>query len=148
MQDIDLIKVALSIAEDAHKEQTDLDGKPEFFHPLEVGLAGTTTDEMVVGFLHDVVEDSDYTFEDLLARGIPEHIVDTLRLLTHSKSERYDEYLQRIATSGNKTAIIVKWNDLSHNLDRGIRGGHTKQVLKHTRAKDMLRPYYEAATKA
>lgn len=144
MSDSELIEKALEIAICAHKGQLDLDGKPVILHPLTVGLMGTCTDEIVVGFLHDVVEDSDYTFEYLLEQGIPAHIVDTLRLLTHAKTETYDTYLERIATSGNRIAIATKWHDLTHNLERGIRGNHTKQVAKHTRAQSNLRPYYEA----
>ncbi len=144
MTNSELIEKALEIATKAHKGQLDLDGKPVILHPLTVGLMGTNTDEIVVGFLHDVVEDSDYTFAYLLEQGFPTHIVDTLRLLTHAKTEPYDTYLERIATSGNRTAIAVKWHDLTHNLERGIRGNHTKQVTKHTRAQAYLRPYYEA----
>lgn len=144
MTDSELIERALEIATKAHRGQLDLDGKPVILHPLTVGLMGTNTDEIVVGFLHDVVEDSDYTFAYLLEQGIPTHIVDTLRLLTHAKTEPYETYLERIATSGNRTAIAVKWHDLTHNLERGIRGNHTKQVTKHTRAQAYLRPYYEA----
>ena len=143
MQDFELIQTALRIANDAHKGQLDLDGKAVLFHPLEVALMCKSLDEMLVGILHDVVEDSQYTFEDLLEQGIPSHIVDTLRLLTHAENESYDEYVLRIARSGNKTSIAVKWNDLTHNLERGKRGNHTKQVLKHTHGKELLAPYYE-----
>lgn len=148
MTDSELIERALEIAARAHKGQLDLDGKPVILHPLVVGLMGTCTDEIVAGFLHDVVEDSDYTFGSLLEQDIPAHIVDTLRLLTHAKTETYNTYLERIATSGNRIAIATKWHDLTHNLthnlERGIRGNHTKQVAKHTRAQSNLRPYYEA----
>ncbi len=144
MTDSELIEKALEIATRAHRGQLDLDGKPVILHPLTVGLMGTCTDEIVAGFLHDVVEDSEYTFAYLTELGIPAHIVDTLRLLTHAKTETYDTYLERIATSDNRTAIAVKWHDLTHNLERGIRGNHTKQVTKHTRAQAFLRPFYEA----
>ena len=143
MYEFELIQIALRIANDAHQGQQDLDGKAVLFHPLEVALMGKTLDELLVGILHDVVEDSHYTFDDLLSLGIPVHVVDTLRLLTHTEDESYDEYVLRIAQSGNKTAIAVKWNDLTHNLERGKRGNHTKQVLKHTHGKELLAPYYE-----
>ncbi len=147
MTDSELIEKALEIATKAHKGQLDLDGKPVILHPLTVGLMGTCTDEIVVGFLHDVVEDSDYTFAYLLEQGVPTHIIDTLRLLTHAKTEPYETYLERIATSGNRLAIAVKWHDLTHNLERGIRGNHTKQVAKHSYAKNFLRPYYDAVNR-
>ena len=142
MQVFELIQTALRIAKDAHDGQLDLDGKAVLFHPLEVSLMGKSLDEMLVSILHDVVEDSHYTFDDLLEQGIPAHVVDTLRLLTHTKDESYDEYVLRIAQSGNKIAIAVKWNDLTHNLERGKRGNHTKQVLKHTHGKELLEPFY------
>ncbi|MDE7421217.1 MAG: hypothetical protein K2N35_13530 [Muribaculaceae bacterium] len=70
--DVDL---CLKIATEAHRGQKDLDGNSVILHPLTVGLMGKTTDEQCVGFLHDVVEDTEYTFDDLLAMGVPIHIV-------------------------------------------------------------------------
>ena len=57
------VELALQIALDAHKGQVDLDGKPAILHALAVGMAGENLTEICVGYLHDVVEDSDYTFE-------------------------------------------------------------------------------------
>lgn len=133
MKDFELIRTALLIALSAHENQKDLDGKDAFYHPLEVGLEGDSTQEMVVGFLHDVVEDSDFTFEDLESLGMPHEVTESLQLLTHGNDEPYEEYVRRIAESGNKVAIAVKLNDLKHNLERGKRGGHWKQVKKHKR---------------
>ena len=82
----------------------------------------------VGSILHDVVEDSHYTFDNLLESGIPTHVVETLRLLTHSKDENYDDYILRIIQPDNKIAIAVKWNDLTHNLERGKRSNHIRQT--------------------
>ena len=82
-----------------------------------------------------------FTFDDLLQRGVDENIVDTLRLLTHSKDMTYEEYVKRIITSGNDVAIHVKYNDLFHNLNRGRAGGHMKQVAKHEKALAIIEPY-------
>ena len=60
------IDIALRIATTAHAGQLDRDGNPVILHPLTVGLMGHTDEEKMVGFLHDVVEDTPYTFEDLL----------------------------------------------------------------------------------
>ena len=106
----------------AHKGQRDLDGNPVILHPLTVALKGNNESEIVAGLLHDVVEDTDWTFDDLLKAGIKPEVVDALRLLTHSKDEPYLDYVQRIVDSHNPTAINVKCNDLEHNLDRGRRG--------------------------
>ena len=135
------IEVALEIALKAHKGQRDLDGMPVILHPLTVALKGNNESEIVAGLLHDVVEDTDSTFDDLLEAGIKPEVVDVLRLLTHSKDEPYLDYVQRIADSCNPIAINVKCNDLEHNLDRGRRGDHLKQVAKHTAAQQIIHRY-------
>lgn len=132
------IEIALEIALRAHKGQRDLDGKPVILHPLTVALKGHNESEIVAGLLHDVVEDTDYAFDDLLAAGISSEVVDALRLLTHEKGVEYMDYVRRIADSHNPIAINVKCNDLEHNLERGRKGDHLKQVTKHTAAKEMI----------
>ena len=132
------IEIALEIAMKAHMGQRDLDGNPVILHPLTVALKGNNESEIVAGLLHDVVEDTEWTFEDLLEAGIELEVIDALRLLTHSKDVPYLDYVQRIADSHNPIAINVKCNDLEHNLDRGRRGDHLKQVAKHTAAKEII----------
>lgn len=109
----------LEIALRAHKGQKDLDGKPYILHPLAVGLMGSDDLEMAVGFLHDTVEDTAMTYDDLRAEGVPEEVIEALRLCTRPREMPYDDYLTRILESGNRTAIRVKMNDLRHNLERG-----------------------------
>ena len=110
-------KKALRIAFDAHKEQVDKTGLPYTFHPFH--LAEQMKDEIstCVALLHDVVEDTDYTFEDLAAGGLSSEVIDVLRLLTHAEETTYSEYIQRIKDSGNAVAIAVKLADLRHNSD-------------------------------
>ena len=132
------MELALQIALNAHKGQVDLDGKPAILHPLAVGMAGENLTEQCVGFLHDVVEDSDYTIKGLRRIGVALKIIRALEVLTHDKSVPYMDYIRSIEASGNKTALKVKINDLRHNLQRGTIGGHTKQVKKHTEAIDYL----------
>ena len=134
------IEKALRIALEAHEGQEDLDGNPVILHPMAVALAGMNREEQIAGLLHDVVEDTDFTFEDLLKRGVDEKIVSALKLLTHTKDMTYDEYVNRIAVSGNEIAIHVKYNDLCHNLKRGRAGGHSKQVQKHEKALAVIEP--------
>lgn len=138
------IEDALRIAVDAHNGQKDLDGNPVILHPIAVELAGNNREEIIGGFLHDVVEDTEFTFNDLLARGVDKTIVETLQLLTHTKDISYDEYVQRIATSGNSIAIHIKYNDLKHNLKRGRAGGHWKIVTKHEKALAIIEPLIKA----
>ncbi len=96
------VEETLRIALEAHEGQKDLDGKPVVLHPIAVGLMGCNDAETKTGFLHDVVEDSELTLDELRGRG-------------------YFDYVRRIAASGNTTAIHVKINDLRHNLERGLR---------------------------
>ena len=135
------IEDALRIALKAHEGQKDLDGNPVILHPMAVAVAGRNREEQIAGLLHDVVEDTDCTFDDLLERGVDETIVNALRLLTHTKDMTYEEYVNRIATSGNDIALHVKYNDLCHNLKRGRAGGHLKQVAKHEKALEVIEPF-------
>lgn len=134
------IEDAMRIAIDAHEGQKDLDENPVILHPMSVGLAGNNREEIIAGLLHDVVEDTKYTFEDLLAKGVDEEIVDALRLLTHTDDISYEDYVNRIAKSGNSIAIHVKYNDLCHNLKRGRAGGHWRIVAKHESALPIIEP--------
>lgn len=113
------IDIALQIATKAHEGQKDRDGYPVILHPITVGMMGDTDEEKITGFLHDVVEDTDWTFDDLLQAGIPTGVVGALRLLTHDKRVAYDDYVQSIIDSGNPIALQVKYNDLRHNFARG-----------------------------
>lgn len=67
------IDIALRIATSAHAGQLDRNGYPVILHPLIVGLMGHTDEEKMAGFLHDVVEDTSYSFEDLLHEGMNSH---------------------------------------------------------------------------
>lgn len=139
-ENLSQIEIALEIALRAHKGQRDLDGNPVILHPLTVALKGNNESEIVAGLLHDVVEDTDWTFDDLLQAGISAKVVDVLRMLTHSKDVPYLDYVRRIAASRNRIAINVKSNDLDHNLARGRKGDHLKQVAKHTAARKIIHP--------
>lgn len=134
------IEDALRLVVEAHDGQKDLDGNPVILHPMIVGLAGRNREEIIAGLLHDVVEDTDFTFEDLLDRGVDEPIVEALRLLTHTKDMPYEDYVKRIAQSGNDIAIHVKYNDLCHNLKRGRAGGYWNIVAKHEKALAVIEP--------
>ena len=95
------IEETLQIALDAHKGQKDLDGNPAVLHPVAVGLMGSNDAEIKTGFLHDVVEDTDLTIDDLRGKGMDEEVLAALELLTHDKGTDYFEYVHRIAHSGN-----------------------------------------------
>lgn len=122
----------------------DLDGNPQILHSLAVGMAGNTKNEMIVGFLHDVVEDSNSTLEDLLTYGFSDEVVEAVGLLTHDKKGMsYDDYIAKVGFSGNELAINVKMADLKHNILRGMVGGHKDLVKKHEDALAAIKDYKE-----
>ena len=106
---------AIEIATEAHRGQRDKAGNDYIGHPLRVMAAGKTPEEKIVGVLHDVVEDSDWTLEELAAEGFAPEIIEALRCLTHAEEEPYDRYITRI--KGNPLAVAVKLNDLTDNMD-------------------------------
>ena len=111
-----LLSKAIILALKAHEGQVDKSGMPYVGHVMRVMAAGRTEDEKIVGVLHDVVEDTHWTFEALLAEGFPSHIVDALRCVTKlSDDEPYDEFIERVKT--NSLAVAVKINDLTDNMD-------------------------------
>jgi (p)ppGpp synthase/HD superfamily hydrolase len=70
---------------------------------------------MTVAILHDVVEDTDWTIEQLRAEGFSEEVLQAVACLTHRENENYDEFLARIES--NAIARRVKLADLEDNMD-------------------------------
>lgn len=139
------IDIALSIAVKAHAGQVDLDGAPVILHPITVGMMGHTDEERMTGFLHDVIEDTDFTADDLIKAGIPTGVVNALKLLTHNKEEDYFDYVQRIIDSGNPIALQVKYNDLQHNYARGK--AYPRLQAKHGRALEVVKAAVEQCSR-
>lgn len=132
------IEKSIRIALNALEGKRDRDGNALILHSLIVGSMGNTDAEKCVGFLHDVVEDSEWSFEKLLEEDIPTEIIDALRLCTHEKGMGYYDYVQRIIDSGNETALNVKLNDLHHNIARGKAYGYSELVEKHEKALGLI----------
>lgn len=110
-----LTKKAMRIAFEAHKDQTDKNGMPYIYHPIH--LAEQMSDELTtcVALLHDVIEDTDMTFEQLEAAGFGAEIIAALRLMTHDEDVPYMDYVAEIKK--NAIATKVKLADLKHNSD-------------------------------
>lgn len=107
---------AIEIATEAHRGQRDKAGSDYIGHPLRVMAAGKTTNEKIVGVLHDVVEDTDWSFEQLSAEGFSYEVIEALRCLTKiSETEPFDKFISRVKT--NPLAVAVKLHDLSDNMD-------------------------------
>lgn len=111
----ELTKKAMKLCFTAHKDQTDKSGLPYVFHPFH--LAEQMPDELttVAALLHDVVEDTVYTFQDLREMGFPAAVLEALALLTHDDGTPYLDYVARL--KDNPIARAVKLADLRHNSD-------------------------------
>lgn len=111
-----MLKKAIEIAVEAHKGVTDKYGAPYINHVTRVMNLGETDEEKIVGVLHDVVEDTPWTFEQLAAEGFSSEIIDALTCVTKiSEEEDYEEFTLRV--SRNPLAVKVKINDLTDNMD-------------------------------
>ena len=102
-----MLEKAIQIAINAHSGQVDKGSSPYILHLIRVMNAGTTTEEKICGMLHDLVEDTDWTFD--------ERIIEALKCLTKNEGEGYDSFIQRVIT--NSIAIKVKLSDLQDNMD-------------------------------
>ena len=110
------IERAIEIAVLAHKGQKDKSGVEYILHPLRVMERGKTEVEKICGVLHDVVEDSDWTIEDLINEGFSEEVISVIKCLTkETENENYDEFIERVAQ--DPIAVKVKQNDLLDNMD-------------------------------
>ena len=121
-------KKAINIAYNAHKGQEDKQGIPYIFHPYHLAESMDTENECICALLHDVVEDTDITFEQL-EKDFSKEIIDALKLLTHDKEVPYEEYVLKI--KDNPIAKKVKLADLNHNSD--------KTRISHMTQKDINR---------
>jgi len=115
MTDLELLERAAGIAVEAHRGKRDRNGAPYILHPLRVMGRVSTPEEQTVAVLHDVVEDTRWTFEDLEAEGFPPRIIKALECLTKREAENYEDYVQRSAA--NPLAQRIKLADLEDNMD-------------------------------
>ncbi len=136
-----LTKKALKISFDAHKNQFDKSGMPYVYHPFH--LAEQMDDEysVCVALLHDVVEDTDITLNDLISCGFPEEVSDALEMMTHDDSVPYLDYVRKLKS--NVIAKKVKLADLNHNSDLSrldvVDNAALERVEKYKKAIDILK---------
>ena len=135
-----LTKKAMILCFEAHKEQKDKSGLPYVHHPFH--LAEQMTDEAttIVALLHDVVEDTSVTLEDLKSEGFPQEVVDAIALMTHNDGSPYMDYVARIKQ--NPIAKAVKLADLTHNSDVTrldvVTDGDRERAEKYQAAMELL----------
>ena len=108
-------QIALELAVEKHKNQTDKAGNPYILHPLHVMENVNSKEGKIVAILHDIIEDIDITENYLLKIGLSKRIVDAVVALTRSEDMDYQEYIKNL--SSNPLAKEVKLADLEHNMD-------------------------------
>lgn len=111
----DLTKKAMRLAYKAHDGQYDKGGVPYVFHPFHVAEQMHSEYDICVALMHDVLEDTEYTIDDIRALGFPQDILDALVCITRDKSINYEDYILIVKT--NEIATRVKLADLEHNSD-------------------------------
>lgn len=135
-----LTKKAMQLCFDSHKEQVDKSGMPYIFHPLILAEQMNTEETTIVALLHDVVEDTSITLEDLRSMGFEHTVLEAINLMTHKKGVPYMEYVAAIKE--NPIARQVKIADLRHNstLSRldAVGQRDLERVAKYKKALDFL----------
>lgn len=141
-EEMTLLEKAIEIAVHAHAGQKQKDGSPYILHPLRVMGRVHTDDERMAAVLHDVVEDSAITLDDLRAAGFPENVLETVRLLTHEEGISYEDYVRRLKP--NAMARRIKLADLEENSDirrlSGIEEKDLERLRRYHRAWQILQP--------
>lgn len=142
---------AMFIAAREHLNVKDQGGHAYILHPMRIAMRLRTDDEelMSIAILHDVVEDSKVTFEDLINEGFSTRVVNALRLLTHQKGVSYDDYIDGM--KDNLDALLVKREDLRDNSDinrlKGLEDKDFERMRKYQRSFVKVKAYIKEHVK-
>ena len=135
-----MTREAMKIAYNAHYNQFDRAGVPYIYHPIHLAENMDSEIACVVALLHDVVEDTDITMEEL-EKTFPREVIEILKLLTHDKKVDYMEYIKRIKE--NEIARKVKIEDILHNADETRLDSITEEDIirreKYKKALEFIR---------
>jgi (p)ppGpp synthase/HD superfamily hydrolase len=110
-----LLARAIAIAAQAHVDQREKSGAPYIMHPIRLMLRMNSETEMMVAILHDVVEDTPWTLDQLRQEGFPEEVLEAVDCVTRRSTETYAEFVERARY--NPVARKVKVADLEDNMD-------------------------------
>jgi (p)ppGpp synthase/HD superfamily hydrolase len=136
-----MLEKAIGIAVRAHQGQTDRYGAPYILHPQRVMSRVEDETEKIVAILHDVVEDTKWTSDDLRREGFSEGVIQALDCLTKREGEAYEDFVNRSAS--NPLARRVKLADLEDNMDirrmENVKAEDTQRLAKYLAAWRKLR---------
>lgn len=111
------LAMCVDIATRAHERQLDKAGRPYIGHPLRVMSRVEGLHTQMAAVLHDVLEDTTVTSEELRDRGVPDPVIDAVETLTRRTGESYESFVRRIVESGDPIALQVKHADIADNTD-------------------------------
>lgn len=139
------VEETIAFIKQAHEGQIDKSGLEYWLHPVNVMInlgEHASEQEKLVALLHDVLEDTPYERDDLIARGYSENTIAAVELLSRPGdwSGTYMDWIKFIAASGNKTAIRVKIADCEHN-------SHPDRISKLPENEQSIRSRYLRALK-
>ena len=124
-----LLEEAIRFATTMHCGQLDKQEQPYILHPIAVMMRVGSVVEKTVAVLHDIIEDTVFTRESLIAAGLDARVAKHVHTLSRSPSETYKEYIKRVG-EGGRVAIKVKIADLEHNMDPSRPKGCKMQGLQ------------------
>lgn len=127
----EMLAKAIKIAVISHEGQFDKGGNAYILHPLKVMhyLKSNDTELQCIAVLHDVIEDTIVTYQDLWDTGISQRVIEGVRCLTKQRGETQEEYFNKVCS--NKDSMLVKLADLRHNTDiRRLKGVTEKDIKR------------------
>lgn len=130
----EMLSAAIHIATNAHHGQFDKGGNPYILHPFAVMSLLEETDEELqcMALLHDVVEDTKITYNELREAGMSDRVIEGVKVLTKQRGQSYEEYKELVFS--NRDAMLVKMADLTHNTDiRRLKGVAQKDIERMTK---------------
>ena len=136
-----MLDKAIAVAVTAHAGQVDKVGQPYILHPLRVMFRCEREIERIVAILHDVVEDTAVTRDDLRKAGFSEEVLAALEGVTNREGEDYESFIERAAL--NPIARQVKLADLEDNMDvrrlQSVTDNDANRLAKYVKAWNRLR---------
>ena len=108
---------AIVIANEVFRDVVDKGGNPYIYHLYDVSNKLDNTLEKTAGLLHDIIEDTKITINDLREVGFTEEVLEIINLVTRKKNEPYNKFIDRIIESNNISALKVKISDMENNMD-------------------------------
>ena len=138
MNHAQLLAIAIALAATRHQNQFDKAGVPYILHVLKVMhyVKSSDLEVLMIAVLHDIVEDTGITYQELREMGFSERVINGIRLLTKIKGQTHEEYVAGILTSID--AILVKQADLRHNSDiRRLKGVTEKDIKRAVKYHNM-----------